>query len=192
MPKYLTPASIALLVLGALTLPLPYFSFINLWIYVILSIPYILFTIYLDITGKVQNEKLKAYCGYYGLLLICIYFGTPAIKQFHDQPIFQVSMIMVWVFIFAISGKSKDTLIKITLPSGEDNKYKFFSALYYGFIVLVVLAGGGGHYKGAEYFSRIFGHKATMYYFTILLLLCAYWFTIFTQSTTTRFKEFKK
>lgn len=169
---------------------MPYYSVLSLWTYIILFLPYLLFLIFLDITGKVKNNKLKAYGGYYGLLLFSISFGIPAVKLFYDNHFIQFFIILIWLIIFWMVKKNKDIAFQIVFPEGS--QYRTYSIIYYGFIVLVIFAGGGGYYKSGEYFSRVFGENAAMSYFSIILLLISYWFIFFAQSATSSFKRFKK
>jgi hypothetical protein len=182
-----SPLMIAPLGIWAISLPIPFFSisyfYMSLWI----IIPYLLFIVFIDITGKNKSGKMMSYAGYISLLLMCIFFGAPAFKLSSGSLFFQILIVLIALIIIFIVQKN-NTFIAESLTG--DNRNPTFVLAYFGLIVLIIFAGGGGYYLAAEHFAKRFGQVAMENYFSILLLLGGYWLLVFTQSTTSRFKNF--
>ncbi len=187
MTNNVTVLGIGMAIVGAIFfLPIPYFSMASVWFYLLFFVPYLLFTIYLDMTGKVKNRKLKGYAGYLGLLLFAISFGVPAIKQFHQQPFLQFVFIAAFIGVNILAYKKNTLFYKVVLP--EAGQSKIPSMVYWGLFVLIIIA-GGRHYMAPRYFALTFGQEAADVFYSLLFLAASYLFAIFATSTTYKFAK---
>ncbi|MBD8071139.1 hypothetical protein [Bacillus sp. PS06] len=186
MTNKVSVLGIGMLIVGALFfLPYPYFSIHAFWAYLALFVPYLLFTLFLDMTGKVNNRKLKGYAGYFALLLFAISFAVPAIKQFHDRFIIIGLLIVLFITINFIVLKYNKVFYQMVLPEGAQNrKYTF---IFWGLFALIIFI-GGGHFTAPRYFELAFGQQTAANFYSILFLLLSYLFSIFATSTTYKFR----
>lgn len=189
MANSTTVMALGPLVMGAITLPIPEFSLFYFWLSLLIYIPVLIYAVYLDLTGKSKSKKSKGYVGYYCLVLMSIYFGLPAVKVLSDHPIFQLGIILLWLGLSVFAFKYNQLTHAVFL--GQIDKYRKYTFLLHGSMLLALVAGGGGYYKAAEYFSYIFGKNAMFEYFSILLLVGSYWLGIFAQSTVGIFTKFR-
>ncbi|WP_458415047.1 hypothetical protein ACNQFZ_09715 [Schinkia sp. CFF1] len=186
-----TPIGLFMIIYGAIFLPTPFFSWFFFGIYAVIVSFYLLLTIIVDVTKQQRKkEKLAAFGGYVGLLIMSFFLSFPAMKLVHESIIMQLILVFLWVLLNYITYKYRNIMKKITLSDSDE--YRIYKYLYHGFILVVICAGGGGFYKAAEHFSYTFGHHATMTYFSIVLLLASYWLTVFATSTARIFSYSKK
>jgi hypothetical protein len=187
MTNKVSVLGIGMLMVGAfIVLPYPYFSMTSLVFYLLLYIPYLLFTLYLDMTGKVRDKKLKGYAGYFCLLLFAISFAAPALKQFNDSLFLQVFMMIIFVVIHIVVLKNSRFFYGIVLPEGS--KSKKYSFIYWGLFIAIIVV-GGGHYTAPRYFSLAYGQETAYTFYSILFLLISYLLAIFSASLTYKFRR---
>lgn len=185
MTKNVSILGIGMALVGALFfLPIPYFSMVSLWFYLLFFIPYLFFTFFLDITGKVRNSKLKSYSGYIGLFLFAVSFAVPAIKQFHEQPFLQAVFIIIFIVINFIVYRKNTFFYSIVLPEGDKSRVP--SMMFWGLFLLIIFA-GGRHYMAPTYFALHFGQEMADVFYSVLFLLLSYLFSIFATSLTYKF-----
>jgi len=190
MVKNTTILTIGPLVIGAITLPIPDFSMVYMWVALALFVPVFLFAVYLDITGKSKkSSKLRGYIGYFCMVLSSIYFALPAVKLYEDRPLIQLVITGIWIAASFITFRYHRVMHAIVFA--ESDRYRKFTFLLHGTMGLALIAGAGGYYKAAEYFSYAFGQNATFAYFSLILLIGSLWLGIFAQSTVGVFTKFK-
>jgi hypothetical protein len=190
MNNSVTPMLFLSFIMGFIALFVPEYSTFYLMIILILFIPLVLFSFYLDLTGKNRSRKKRGYAGYFNFLLFSIFLCLPAVKLNEGHLPFQITIVGIWIILYIIGFVNKAQMLKMVLPDA-DTPNKLPSLLFWGFIVLLIAAGGGGFYKSAEYFARLFGHSAAMSYFSYLLLLLGYCFLLFAQGSLAKFPKFK-
>lgn len=189
MVKNTTILTILPLVIGAITLPLPDFSMFYMWIALILYLPVFLFAVYLDITGKSKSKKLRGYSSYFSMVITSIFFALPAVKLYHERPVMQGIIIAVWAGASFLTFRYNRVMHDIVFA--QNDRYRKYTFLLHGTMGFALVAGGGGYYKAAEYFSYAFGNNATLAYFSLILLIGSLWLGIFAQSTVGVFTKFK-
>ncbi len=190
MNRSVTPMLFLSFIMGFIALFVPNYSTSYLVVVLFLFIPLALFSFYLDVTKKNRSRKKRGYAGYFNFLLFSIFLCLPAVKLNTGHLLFQIIIVGIWAVLYGIGFVFKEQMLKMVLPSA-DTSNKLPSLLFWGFIVLLIAAGGGGFYKAPEYFSRLFGHSATMSYFSYLLLLLGYCFLLFAQGSLAKFPKFK-
>ena len=141
-------------------------------------------------TKKVIPTKKKkivysAIGGYYAFALLSLYLTFPLIRVL-ELYLVKVLLIAIWILVAYFVNKHRIFISEEVL--GENSKYKIVSFVYAMSLAVILLAGGGGFFKAAEYFSFVFGDKATLYYFSSILYLSGLWFTIFIHSNRREFQ----
>lgn len=189
MVRVASPLMIAPLGVWAISLPVPFFSLTYFFGSLAVIIPYVLFILFIDVTGKNKSKKMMSYAGYVTLFVTSIFFGGPAFKLVADSMVMQIIIVVIALVIIVLAQKN-NKMIADSLTAQENRNMKFI-LLYYGFAAVVIIAGGGGYFMAAEVFADRFGINAMQNYFSTLLLLIGYWLLIATQSATSRFKTFK-
>lgn len=190
MVKNTTILTIGTLVIGAITLPIPDFSIVYMWVALTLFVPVFLFAVYLDITGKSKkSSKLRGYVGYFCMVLSSIYFALPAVKLYHERPVIQLTIIGIWAGASILTFRYNRVMHAIVFA--ESDRYRKYTFLLHGTMGIALIAGAGGYYKAAEYFSYVFGQNATFAYFSLILLIGSLWLGIFAQSTVGVFTKFR-
>jgi hypothetical protein len=190
MVKKTTIFTMLPLIIGAFTIFIPDFSMFYMWIVLGLYIPLFLYASFLDITGKSdKSAKLRGYVGYFSFVLTSILFALPAIRVYKDYLGVLLLIIGLWFLASLLTFRFNNLMSKIVL--GESDELRKYTFILHGTMFFVLVAGGGGYYKAAEYFSYVFGEAAMFSYFSILLLIGSYWMTIFAHSTVGIFTKFK-
>lgn len=190
MVKNTTVLTLLPLIIGAISLAIPDFSMLNMWFVLGLYIPLFLFAVYLDFTGKSKkSDRLRGYVGYLSFVLASIYFALPAVRVFQEKPVLQLTIIGLWLATSVFTFWKNELMYSIVF--GKSDEHRKYSFILHGTMFLAIVAGGGGHYKAAEYFSFIFGENATFAYFSIILWIFSLWMTIFAQSSVGVFTKFR-
>ncbi|MBM4763249.1 hypothetical protein [Bacillus sp. B15-48] len=189
MVRKAAPLIIAPLGVWAISLPIPFFSMNYFLGSLLIMILYLLFILFIDVTGKNKSSKTMSYAGYISLLLTGIFFGGPAFKLSSHSLFLQ--MVMVGVALLILFFAQKYNKIIADSLTGQENRNIKFLVVYYGFAALIIIAGGGGYFMAADLFADRFGMQAMQNYFSIVLLLIGYLVLIASQSATSRFKTFK-
>ena len=178
------------LIIGAFSIFIPDFSRFYMWLVLCLCIPLFLYAIFLDITGKSKKSaKLRGYAGYFSFVLTSTFFALPAIRVYQDHLGILLLIIGLWLLASLLTFRFNNLMSKIVF--GESDELRKYTFILHGTMFFALVAGGGGYYKAAEYFSNVFGDAAMFSYFSILLLVGSYWMTIFAHSTVGIFTKFK-
>lgn len=190
MVRTATPLIFLPLLVWGISLIVPYFSMIYFWSTLVIMVPFVLFMVSIDVTGKNRSRRMLSYAGYISLLLTSIFFGGPAFKLAEGSIFLQILMIFIALVILFFAQKYNE-IIADSLTVKENRNIKFIIT-YYGFALLLLTAAGGGTYWAPMIFASKYGDEAMFAYYSTILLLVGYWLLILTQSATSRFKTFKK
>lgn len=190
MVKNTTIFTILPLIIGAISLAIPDFSMLYMWLVLGLFIPLLLFTVYLDLTGtSKKSASLRGFAGYFSFVLTSIYFALPAVRVFQEKPVIQLAVIGLWLAASIFTFWKNELMHPIVF--GESDEHRKYTFIIHGTMFLALAAGGGGYYKAAEHFSLVFGENATSFYFSIILWIVSLWITIFAQSSVGVFTKFR-
>ena len=137
------------------------------------------------IPNKKKKRVYSAIGGYYAFTLFSLYLTFPLIRVL-ELYLVKIVLIAIWILVAYFVNKHRTFISEEVL--GENSKYKIVSFVFAMSLAVILLAGGGGFFKAAEYFSFVFGDKATLYYFSSILYLSGLWFTIFIHSNRREFQ----